>query len=119
VPDPQTRDIVSGGEVDVSYLGEPCVGFATSQPDYRVNYTKGDASLLRFYFDGGGDATMVVYNPAGGFYCDDDSYGTQNPTIDFEDPISGSYDIWIGSYAQTAPAIGTLNITELDSNHPQ
>ena len=46
---------------------------------------------------------MVVNDPYGNFYCVDDSFGTVNPTIDFNNPAGGSYDIWIGSYAVNGP----------------
>lgn len=118
VPDPRTKDIVSGGEVDVSYLGGACAGFASAQPDYRVKYAAGSATLLRFYFEGAGDATLVINDPDGNYWCNDDSYGSRSPTIDFPDPIAGTYDIWVGSYAQDSPILGTLSITELETNHP-
>jgi hypothetical protein len=49
VPDPFTVGITSGGSVNVSYLGGGCTGFATSTPDFSVNYTKGAFPTLRFY----------------------------------------------------------------------
>ena len=110
--------MISGGSVDVSYiLG--CSGWATSAPDYSVRYSV-DAftQLLRFYFLGDGDTTMVVNDPMGNWVCADDSYGTTDPTVDFPDPVSGRYDIWIGSYLHDVPVSGTLNITELQLNHP-
>jgi hypothetical protein len=123
VPDPRTRDMISGGDVDVNYLGTDsegttCNGYATSQPDYRVRYTAGAAHLLRFYFEGAGDATLIINDPVGNWRCDDDSYGSVNPTIDFEDPVTGRYDIWVGSYSQDTPVNGTLSVTELQGNHP-
>jgi hypothetical protein len=116
--DPRTRDMISGGSVDASYI-TGCTGYATSAPDYSVRYTV-DAftSLLRFYFVGDGDTTLIVNGPTGSWYCSDDSYGTTNPTVDFEDPISGRYDIWIGSYLRDVPVTGQLSITELSINHP-
>jgi hypothetical protein len=109
--------------VNVNYLGidsegTTCNGYATAQPDYRVNYTAGSAALLRFYFEGSGDATLIINDPDGNWRCDDDSYNSVNPTIDFEDPGTGRYEIWVGSYAQDSPVNGTLSITELQGNHP-
>ncbi|MCA9910648.1 MAG: SH3 domain-containing protein [Anaerolineae bacterium] len=118
VPDPSTVGITAGGPVNVSYLGGGCSGFATSAPDFSVNYTSGAFPMLRFYFVGNGDTTMVINAPNGSFYCVDDSFGTLNPTIDFNTPSSGRYDIWIGSYAQGAFVSGTLYVTESTGNHP-
>jgi hypothetical protein len=118
-PEPYSVGMTSGGNVDVSYLGSSCMGFTTSAPDLRVNYGGGGASLLRIYFvASANDATMVINDPYGNFYCVDDSFGTMNPTIDFNNPAGGTYDIWIGSYASNANISGTLYLTENSGNHP-
>jgi len=119
VPDPFTVGVTSGGgPVNVGYLGGGCTGFATSAPTFSVNYTAGAFPTLRFYFIGSGDTTMIINNPAGSFFCVDDSFGTLNPTIDFNSPSSGRYDVWIGSFASGASIGGTLFVTENTGNHP-
>ena len=40
-----------------------------------------------------------------------------NPTIDFNNPAGGSYDIWIGSYAVNTTISGTLYLTENSGKH--
>ncbi len=118
-PDPYSVGMTTGGGVDVSYLGGSCSGFATTHPDLRINFGGGGSSLLRIYFVGAnGDAAMVVNDPYGNFYCVDDSFGTVNPTIDFNNPAGGSYDIWIASYAANTNISGTLYLTENSGNHP-
>jgi len=110
--------MTAGGNVDVGYLGGSCSGFATTPPDLRINYG-GGGSLLRIYFIGAnGDPKMIVNDPYGNFYCVDDSFSTVNPTIDFDNPAGGSYDVWIGSSAASTTISGTLYITEASSNHP-
>lgn len=118
LPDPFTKGITSGGTINVGYLGGGCTGYAISNPDFSVNYTAGSASLLRFYFVGNGDTTLIINGPSTSFSCNDDSYGTLNPSLDFANPTSGRYDIWIGSYSSGAFVNGTLNVTEVESNHP-
>ena len=118
VPDPFTVGITSGGPVNVSYLGGGCTGFATSSPDFSVNYTSGAFPTLRFYFIGSGDTTMIINSPSGSYFCVDDSFGTLNPTIDFNSPSSGRYDVWIGSFASGTNISGTLHVTENTGNHP-
>ncbi len=117
-PDPFSKDLTAGGTIDVSYLGDVCNGYATKAPDFELTYTSGNQSLLRFYFVGSGDATLVVNDPLADWHCGDDSFGTINPTVDFASPGSGTYDIWIGSYASGSFPTGTLYITELPGNHP-
>jgi uncharacterized protein YraI len=118
VPDPFTVAITSGGAADVSYLGGGCTGFASSAPDFSVNYTSGAFPTLRFYFVGSGDTTMIINSPSGSYTCVDDSFGGLNPTIDFNSPASGRYDVWIGSFASGTFVSGTLSVTENTGNHP-
>ena len=119
-PDPFTVAVVSGGPIDAGYLGGGCDGWATAAPDYQVTYTSGDQSLLRFYFvpDTSGDATLIINTPDGEWVCGDDSYDGLDPTVDFDGPEGGRYDVWIGSYDDGEQIDGELNVTELDSNHP-
>ena len=118
VPDPHSVEMVSGGPVAVSYLGDDCSGYASAQPDLELQYTKGSFDTLRFYFIGDGDTTLVINGPDGEYVCGDDANGTLDPRIDFDDPASGAYDIWIGSYSPDASISGTLHITENTSNRP-
>jgi hypothetical protein len=124
VPDPFTVAVDAGGPVSASYV-EPvdasaCRGYTTAAPTFSVNYTSGSALRLRFYFipTDAGDPTMLVNSPAGNYQCGDDSNGTFNPQVEFSDPSSGRYDIWVGTYASDTTLSGTLYVTELDSNHP-
>ncbi len=118
VPDPFTVGITAGGPANVSYLGGGCSGYATSAPSFSVNYTAGAFPTLRFYFIGSGDTTMIINTPGGSYYCVDDSFGTLNPTIDFNSPSSGRYDVWIATFAPGASIGGTLYVTENTGNHP-
>jgi len=110
--------MTSGGPVDVTYIGGGCLGFATSAPDYSVNYTAGAFPTLRFYFIGSGDTTLVINSPSGSYFCSDDSFGTDDPTVDFNSPASGRYDIWVASYSAGTGVSGTLYVTENTGNHP-
>ncbi len=117
-PDPATKDMNAGGTLDAGYLGDDCHGFVTSVPDFSVAYTASNTPLLRFFFVGSGDTTLIVNSPSGDYFCGDDSYGTTNPTVDFDDPSSGRYDIWVGTYSSGPTISGTLSVTEVDSTHP-
>lgn len=118
-PDPFSVDLVSGGPVDVTYLGPDCLGYATEASDYDVTYTAGNEPLLRFYFVADiADTTLIINAPDGSWHCNDDAPGTIDPMIDFANPEAGRYDIWIGSYSSGAENEGTLFVTELASNSP-
>ena len=115
--------VTGGGSISTSYLGTECTGWATAAPDYRVRFTAGDRNLLRFYFiadepDADHDPVLIVNDPVASYSCDDDSYDTLNPTIDFATPQGGRYDIWVASRRTGNVVPGTLYVTELDINHP-
>ncbi len=118
-PDPHTVSVTSGGSIDVSTLelGTSCVGYATARPDYILDYAR-DGSMLRFYMEGDGDTALIINAPDGSWHCNDDSYGTVDPTVTFEGAMSGQYDVWIASYSSGTNISGTLSITELNSNRP-
>ncbi len=54
---------------------------------------------------------LLVSDPNGGWYYNDDYRGT-NPALKFTNPITGLYDIWIGSYDGSRRNPGRLVITE-------
>jgi S1-C subfamily serine protease len=115
-PDPFTLDVTAGGDIDTATLGlgDQCVGFATTQPDIRLNWS-GNSQLLRIFFaadSANGDTALLINDPQGAWYCNDDSArGNLNPMVDLVSPLEGQYDIWIGSVAD-ADVDGTLYITE-------
>lgn len=115
--DPYAVALDAGGTTDVSYLGGSCVGYAASAPDYRVSYGQGSSTLLRFYFISDADTTLIINDANGVWHCADDTFGTLNPTLDFASPPAGAYDIWVGTIRGDIVQ-GTLQVTELASNHP-
>ena len=114
-PDPYIATVTSGGTVEVASLdlGPGCTGFATSAPDYRIQWA--GPTPLRVFFVGEGDATLVVNTADGQWMCSDDASGTPNPMVDVPDAPAGQYDIWIGSYSATDAISGYLMVTENDS----
>jgi S1-C subfamily serine protease len=116
-PDPHTVTISAGGSVDVSaaQYGNECNGYASSAPDYQLNWS-GDSASLQLYFvaaDIADDATLIINNPNGTWLCNDDSETSLNPGVTISNPVAGRYDIWVGSYAQGEFIRGVLNISEL------
>lgn len=116
--DPYAIDLVAGGDVNAaSALGGACTGqaagFVAQAPDFRLNYTSASYAL-RVFFTGNGDTTLVINAPDGLWYCDDDSGGSGHPLINFGSPLTGQYDIWVGSFQSGQFVEGTLTITERD-----
>ena len=121
-PDPFGVAMVSGGSVEVDYI-TGCRGHAATAPDFRIQWS-GDTDLLRFFFapddnaTGSVDTTMIINDPRGRWSCDDDSFSTLQPTIDFEDPIAGEYNVWVGSFREGNFVSGCLFITQSTRNDP-
>jgi len=112
-PDPFNVPVQAGGDVDVwEAVGQNCRGFATTAPSYDVTYEAGSFDLY-ISASSMGDATLVVNAPDGSWWCDDDSAGSLNPGLRFDDPMSGRYDIWVGTYSEGDTGPATLHISEL------
>lgn len=110
-PDPYTRTIAAGGSQAVPDFGAGCRGFAASAPDLDLNYNAGGFQL-NIYATSGSDVTLIVNGPDGNWYCSDDAYGT-NPHVNFANPLSGNYNIWIGTYRSSGQMPqSTLYISE-------
>lgn len=118
-PDPNERDMTSGGSVDVSAenLGTGCTGYSSSAPDLRLQWT-GDTDDLRIFFEPnqpGNDTVLIINTPGGEWVCNDDANSdTLNPMVDLRGYSDGQYDIWIGSYSSGEYISGKLTITELN-----
>jgi hypothetical protein len=117
-PDPTSYTVVAGGSNPASQLGSSCSGNIANAPDVRVHYTSGSFPL-RFYVQGGGDTTLAINAPNGQWYCNDDFNGSLSAAIDFSSPMSGQYDIFIGTYSSGDYPSANLMVTELPgSNGP-
>lgn len=115
-PDPLTINLQSGGSIDSAQsIGGACTGFIANAPDYRVNYRAGNYPLI-ISVASSADTTLVINGPDGQWYCDDDG-GNQgmNPAVRFNNPASGQYDIWVGTYGSGSLNSATLTISEVMS----
>ncbi len=114
-PDPYQFNLTAGGSIDVSQsLGGSCAGFVADAPDFDLYFEAGSSLPLAISVAANADTTLVINGPDGRWYCDDDSGDGLNPSIVFNNPESGLYDIWVGTYGNTmAPA--TLSVSELTS----
>jgi len=114
-PDPYNIQLAAGGDIDVSANGpDGCWGYTTAAPDYELSYTAGSTFDLFLSATSDTDTVLIVNAPDGSWHCNDDGAGYPNPGIEFTSPMSGVYDIWVGTYSSaggTPPAI--LHISEL------
>ena len=119
MPDPHVVELAAGGADSVGHLGDDCVGFiASGQPYYDLNY-EADSAQLGFFVEATMDTTLVINDPAGNWHCNDDAaaLGATNPGILFGSPLSGNYNIWVGSYSDDGVGDSAkLVITEWDED---
>jgi len=112
-PDPYTVPITAGGTIDATQVFDRCRGMIANAPDYRLHFNAGSLPLS-FGSQSNRDTTLVINAPDGSWYCDDDGGEGLNAHVTFNNPQSGQYDIWIGTYGTNSDlAQATLTISEL------
>lgn len=114
LPDPHSISMRSGGSIDASDVGSHCTGYIANAPDVRLQYSSGSSPLI-ISADSSSDTTLVINAPNGQWYCDDDSGEGVNPSVRFEKPMKGRYEIWVGTYGSSDFEPVTLDISELYS----
>lgn len=113
-PDPYTTSVRAGGAESARTVGDNCRGFISNAPDMDLNYDAGSTSLT-IYAESSADITLIVYDAAGNWHCNDDysSAGGTNPAIRWTNPPTGNYNIWIGTYESGGLQDSQLSVTEL------
>lgn len=112
-PDPYVVSLEAGGSIAASNIG--CTGYIANAPDLRLNYRAGDSLPLIVSVDSEADTTLVINTPNGGWACNDDGGDGSNPSIRFNAPQSGQYDIWVGTYSSGGIRPADLHLSELYS----
>jgi len=112
-PDPHTVTVRAGGRDRNSISGSGCAGYINNaQPDVDLNYEAG-RSRLYIYVKSSEDTTLLVNDANGNWHCSDDFEGS-NPAIILNNPPSGNYNIWVGTYdADGDTPEATIYISEL------
>lgn len=113
-PDPHVVQVQSGGNIDAQRISANCLGFISNAPDVRLNFVGGSNLPLVISAASGADTTLVINAPDGRWYCDDDGGANGlNPGIRFNNPMSGRYEIWVGTYGGPSNHAARLEISEL------
>jgi len=111
--DPHTVRLDAGGDFDAEGLGNNCVGYINANaPDFVLNF-RDPQQPLNIYVMSDADTTLVVRNPTGTWFCDDDTEGF-NPMVRLVKPAAGRYAIWVGTFSSGQFAAADLYISELD-----
>jgi hypothetical protein len=109
-PDPFVVNLTAGGRIRTNLGG--VTGWVANAPDFKLYYKAGNYLPLTIRVESAADTILLVNLPDGTWLANDDSGGNRNPMIRLSRPMSGRYDIWVGTYnGGLAPA--RLKITEL------
>lgn len=94
-PDPNYTDVLAGGSINLSSMGY--AGYVAEAPDVDLHYDAGQYVLFIYVAEQSADTVLLVNDPNGDWHFSDDAIGTR-PGIRFDPPLSGLYDIWVGTY---------------------
>lgn len=118
--DPHVTQIKAGGDTSAARaVGGDCLGYVNAAaPDINLDYEAGFLPLY-IYATADVDTTLVVFDPNGNWLCNDDfsSESGVNPGIRLNNPPSGNYNIWVGTYRDTNETPdATVQFSELRPN---
>jgi hypothetical protein len=115
LPDPEVRQVSAGGSLELtSNHGTDCTGFVSEAPTVRLSYDADDEEKLFISVRSDTDTVLMVRAPNGAVSCSDDSFENNlNPGVSFDDPQSGQYQIWVGTYDEQDLAQAELQISEI------
>lgn len=111
-PDPHNLTVTAGGpDIIPGDLGENCLGYTQlDTANVRLEYAAGSFPL-HIYAVSEADTALAVMAPDGEYYCNDDHSGL-DPAVEFRDPQSGLYRIWVTTYSPREE-LAELSISEL------
>lgn len=109
-PDPHMVGVMGSGTIALNNDGSQCAGFVDTAPTYRLLY-QADDYVLSIRATSSSDTVLLVSLPDGVMECVDDVDGL-DPILDYADPQSGVYDIWVGGITAGARPQATIYIME-------
>ncbi len=114
-PDPFEQGVTAGGGYDLAACGFDTVGWVALAPDFDLTYQTSGNAPLTIRIDSDVDTILLVNDPDGEWWFDDDGAGDGfGAEIVIDEPGSGLYNIWVGTYAQASGIPATLVITEVE-----
>ena len=87
---------MAGGGISASTVAANCPGKVSAAPTYQITYTPRNKPLIvrtRAFID----TTLLIRSPDGQWHCDDDGLEGVDAQLRFDQPMSGDYDIWVGT----------------------
>jgi hypothetical protein len=112
-PDPEIIEVMAGGPVEIDEdEGTDCEGYVTREPTVRLSYQARRESLY-IATQSETDTILMVRRPDGSTICNDDrTDDVFDAGLTIKNPVSGTYEIWVGTYDEEVPAGSVLRISE-------
>ncbi|MBC8505708.1 MAG: hypothetical protein ISR58_18950 [Anaerolineales bacterium] len=119
-PNPVIQPLLYGGTLDLATTpgDSVCFGFAEPAPDFAIDWAEGGFLRIFYIPDKAGNTSLTIQEPQGNWHCQDDTYDTPNPTIDFEEAPDGRFNIWVGGEEANQKDLGKLYITQVEEIDP-
>src|SRR5690606_806820 len=112
LPDPYVRNVTAGGGYYLPNCGLNWSGWVAAAPDFQFSYNAVGYPLT-LGINSSADTVLLINAPDGTWYFNDDAQGyAAGAAIRFPNPMSGVYDIWIGTYNRGSGIPAQLIITE-------
>jgi len=109
--DPFFVSVNGGGNLDAEIAAPGCEGFISANPAIKVDW-EGDADQIKAFFFSDHDPMLMVQTPDGQLLCNDDANDQLlDPVVEITDPLTGTYEIWVGSFARGQLIPGILVLT--------
>lgn len=114
----QDFDLQAGGEVDAFAFDNNCAGYVASAPDYVVDYQGQSRTPLEISATSGDDTTLLVIDPYGAVFCNDDANGTLDPSLTISNPLAGNYAVWVGTFSSAGNNFPETVLTVSSASSP-
>jgi hypothetical protein len=112
LPDPFLRSVTAGGGFNLGQCGFAYPGWVAARPDFDLYYQAG-SNRLTITIQSATDTILLINDPNGRWLFNDDAPGMgTGASITIQNPPTGLYDIWIGTYNRASGIPATLVITE-------
>ena len=92
-----TYQVVAGGNINLANCGQPGYGYVAAAPDFELYYSQDGGYELTFRLNTNCDSILLINDPNGNWWWDDDSNGNLDAMINVGRGVSGTYDIWVGT----------------------
>lgn len=104
---------------DLPIRGAVCPGFINNYIDFSFTWT-GVTPNLRIFFEGDGDAGLLVVGPGDIVYCNDDLAGADNlnPMVNIVNPPTGNFLVYVARLNPEVPVSGMLTVIESTEQLP-